>query len=370
MKLPLLAACTFASLATAQADVLYYKFEGGGAKALNYAPGSPAPGEGPITNTLTSAPNTSFVPGRFGAALNSGIATTPYQGNHVDTGWAPSVTGDYSWAAWLRNSRGAAGPSLTYVAGIPVSGAFRIYSGSSILLTVGNAGGTTYYSTVANVFSMATAGWVHVAFVVDTAAMTATYYLNGVPEAPRVLTALPNIQGATFWVGRQTASNAPSVYDLDEFRFLQRAVTPAEIGLWASMHPAGDSAFGAGCGASMHSSNGLPQLGNFGYGIGVAAPTPNGLGIVALGFSRTNAGALPLPLDLGTLLSGMSGCQWECSAEVTSLVLLDAAGHATLPFPLPPLAAYDQMAFYSQGLLLGGPLGQMTTNPLAIVVGN
>ncbi len=370
MKLRSLSALALLTSLAAQNDVLHYKFEGGGTKALNYAPNSPAPGEGAITNTLTTAPTSSFVPGRFGQALTSGITPAPLQANVVDTGWAPSVTGDYSWAMWMYNSRGTAGPSLTYLAGIPVSGAFRIYGGSTILLTVGGAGGTTYYSTVANVYGLATAGWVHVAFVVDTTAMTGTYYINGVPEAPRVLTAMPNITGSDFWIGRQTAAGAPSIYDIDEFRFLTRAVTAPEIAMWATQHPAGDSAFGTACDATLGSTNGLPQLGNVNYALTIGSSAPNGVGVLTMGLSRTSAGALPLPVDLGTFLAGMGGCNWECSAEVSLLTLLDPAGAATLGFQIPPVPGFDGIEFFAQGLFVGGPRGVVSTNPFAFVLGN
>lgn len=359
----------FASLA-AQNEVLWYKFEGGGTKAVNYAVGSPAPSQGAITNTLTTPPTSSYSPGRFGQALTSGIAVTPYQGNYVDTGWAPAVTGDYTWAMWMRNSRGSAGPSLTYIAGIPTSGSFRIYGGSSILLTVGGAGGTTYYSTVANVYSLATAGWVHVAFVVDTSAMTGTYYINGVAEAPRTLTALPNISGGDFYIGRQTTANAPSIYDIDEFRFLTRAANAAEVAAWASLNLAGESAFGTACDAALHGFNGLPQLGNLGYGLSVTSSAPGAIGVMAMGLSRTSAGALPLPVDLGTFLPGMVGCGFECSADVSMLMVLDGAGAGVLGFPVLPDPGYDGIEFYAQGLFVGGPRGTASTNPFAFVLGN
>jgi hypothetical protein len=355
---------------SAQSEVLYYKFEGGGAKALNYAQNSPAPGEGPVTNLLTTAPLDSFVPGPYGQALQGGSAVTPYQSNSVDTGWAPNVTGDYTWAMWIYNSRANPGPGLTYIAGIPVSGAFRIYGGSSILLTVGGAGGSTYYSTVANVYQMATAGWTHVAFVVDTVAMTGTYYINGVPEVPRVLTALPNIQGTSFMVGRQLPASAPSIYDIDEFRFETRAVTAAEISLWATTNPAGESRFGQGCDASMAGVAGLPQVGNLFYGLEATTSVPNSVGFITLGFSRTSANSIPLPVDLGTFVSGMSGCAWECSSEVTQLVVLGPTGAGQLAFPILPDPGYVGIELYSQGLFIGGPRGLMSTNPVGIVIGN
>lgn len=351
----------------AQNEVLYYKFEGGGTKALNYVPGSPAPGQGPITNTLTTGITTNFVPGMYGQALNGGVSTTEF--NYVDTGWSPSVTGDYSWAMWVRNSAGTPGPSLTYLAGVPNGSSFRIYGGSSTLLTVGGAGGTTYYATVANVYALATAGWTHVAFVVDTTAMTATYYINGVAEAPRVLTAAPNINGTPFYIGRAASTSYPSIYDIDEFRFLQRTATLAEIATWSTTHTAGVSEFSAGCDASL-ASNGLPQLGNFNYGLTVGSQTPNAIGIFAIGFSRTVTGPLSLPLDLGAYLSGMSGCQWEVSPDTTQLMVLDAQGSGSLGFPVLPNAGYDQLSLYAQGLFVGGPRGTMTTNPVAFILGN
>jgi hypothetical protein len=355
----------------AQNEILYYKFEGGGTKALNYAAGSPAPGQGAITNTLTTSPTGSYVPGRFGSALSASISptTAPYQANYVDTGWAPNVTGNYTWAMWMRNSRGTAGPSLTYIAGIPVSGMFRIYSGASILLTVGGAGGTTYYSTVANVYQLATAGWVHVAFVVDTTALTATYYINGVAEAPRVLTAAPNIIGNDFYIGVQYVNSYPSIYDVDEFRFLTRAATQAEITQWSTVNTAGSSVFGQGCGATLAPSGGLPQLGNYTYGF-TAAGLPNAVGFTTLGFSRNHFGPVTLPADLGSYVAGMGGCFWECSSEATLLTTLDPAGSATTALPILPQAQYDGLEIFAQSIFIGGPRGMMSTNPVCASIGN
>lgn len=369
MRIHCLLSLSLAASLCAQNEVLYYKFEGGGNKALNYAMNSPAPGEGPITNTLTTAPTTSFVPGRFGDALTSGTAVAPYQANVVDTGWAPSVTGDYTWAMWVNNLRGSPGPSLTYVAGIPVSGSFRIYGGSSTLLTVGNAGGTTYYRTLANIYQMASAGWVHVAFVVDTTAMTATYYVNGIAEPSVALTALPNISGPTFTIGRQNPTSAPSIYDIDEFRFLTRAATAGEILVWANANGAGSSSFGSGCDATMTTAS-TPAIGNLLYSLDVTAQAPNTVGFMALGLNRNNAGPIALPVDLGTFVSGMGGCPWECSNEVTHLMVLDAQGNGSLPFPIPPLPAFDGVQFYAQGIFVGGPRGLMSTNPVGMVLGN
>jgi hypothetical protein len=368
LALPLTLA-TAASL-HAQNDVLFYKFEGGGTKAVNYAVGSPAPGEGPILNTLTTAPVESYVAGRFGDALNSGIAVAPVQANYVVTNWSPSVTGDYTWSIWLRNTRLNPAPSLTYVVGIPTGGSFRLFTGGGALFTTGNAGGTTSYATVANVYQLATAGWLHLAFVVDTTAMTATYYVNGVAEPPRVLTGMPNITGTQFNIGRQLTTAAPSIYDIDEFRFLTRAVSAAEIQSWAAQNAAGAGAFGAGCSASLAPLNGPPVLGNVGFGFQGASSAPTSLGVLALGVSRTQWGALPLPFDLGLALPPLAGCQLECSADVTLTVITDAAGAFQQPFPIPPGAIYDGFQLYAQGLLLGGPNGLSSTNPVAVVVGN
>ena len=363
---------TLAAAVSAQNEILYYKFEGGaGAKALNYAPSSsPAPREGAITNLLTTAPTGSFVPGRFGTALTSGIATAPVQRNYVDTGWANPVpfTGSYTWAMWMRNSRNNPGPGLTYIAGIPVSGAFRIYSGSSILLTVGGAGGATYYSTTANIYQMSTAGWVHVAFVVDTTTMTAQYYVNGVAEAPLTLTAAPSFSGTTFLIGSQMTTNAPSIYDIDEFRFLGRTATVAEITAWSLANPAATSEFGAGCDATM-TTTGIPTIGNLTFGFtatGVSAAP----GTLLLGLSRTSLGAVPLPLNLGLLFPSMGGCNLESSAEFTFPLVLGGGGTGGIGFPILPNPTFDGLNLYAQGILIGGPRGLMTTNPVAVAIGN
>jgi len=210
---------------------------------------------------------------------------------------------------------------------------------------------------------------VHVAFVVDTGTMTGTYYINGVPEPPRLLTAAPSIVGADFYIGCQYVNTYPSIYDVDEFRFLTRAATAAEITTWATVNTAGSSVFGHGCDASLAPAGGLPQIGNLQYGFSATA-LPGSVGFMTFGFNRNHFGPFALPADLGGYIAGMGGCQWECSSEVTVLTVLGSSGTGTTSFPILPLAQYDGLEVFTQGLFIGGPRGMMSTNPVCASIGN
>jgi hypothetical protein len=362
-----------ASAVSAQNEILYYKFEGGaGTKVVNYTPSSsPAPRESPIFSNLPTAPAGSWVAGRFGTALAGGTAVTPYSINRVDTGWNPSsFTGSFSYGLWLRNTNNNPPPSLSYIFGIPTSLQFRVYTGSTTLLTTGNATGTTTTRTTANIYQLATAGWVHVALVVDASALTATYYVNGVAEPTITITGGANFAaGTAFVVGQQLPTLAPSIYDIDDFRFLGRAASAAEVTAWALANPAATSDFGAGCDATMTTTGGIPTIGNLTFGFtatGVSAAP----GTLLLGLSRTSLGAVPLPLNLGLLFPSMGGCNLECSAEFTFPLVLGGGGTGGVGFPILPNPTYDGLNLYAQGILIGGPRGLMTTNPVAVAIGN
>jgi hypothetical protein len=55
-----------------------------------------------------------------------------------------------------------------------------------------------------------------------------------------------------------------STFDMDEFRLVNRAVTPTEITLW-TLRSQADSPYGAGCNATLASVSGPPAMGNASY---------------------------------------------------------------------------------------------------------
>ena len=120
----------------------------------------------------------------------------------------------------------------------------------------GSWGGSNV-NTVANVQTLARAGWVHLACVLDGPALTGTYYINGVPEVPRVLTTAVNWTGSNFFVGKHSGLTNASIFSIDEFLLTNRALSAAEIGVLASSAYGADGRFGSSCGPVL-SGNGEP----------------------------------------------------------------------------------------------------------------
>lgn len=76
-----------------------------------------------------------------------------------------------------------------------------------------------------------------------------------------------------FNVGQQIPTLSASIYEIDDFRLLTPVATPAEVAAWAAASTAADAPYGAGCGATLTSSNGPPTLGNGTHGLTVSGPT-------------------------------------------------------------------------------------------------
>lgn len=73
---------------------------------------------------------------------------------------------------------------------------------------------------------------------------------------------------------------------------------------------------------------------------------PQGLGVVAMGFSATTFGGQALPLPLGGY--GMPGCDLLVAPEA-AVVLVGTGGSATWSLPLPAAAALLRVSFWNQG---------------------
>ncbi len=355
-----------ASSLTAQNEILYYKFnEGGGTTAINYANASPAP----ATGTITGGNTTHFAPGFSGSGLKATTATGIH--SYVETGWSGAWTGSFT-VAWFMRQAGTPGTTLSY---------FFANQGSFRCFTNGAAGTGLYvraYGTgvspadmflQTNIQTLANGQWLHIALVVDTVSSTGTFYLNGTAQTPIPFTGTPG-QTPTlpFRIGAHNSSSINRYYDIDEFRFLNRAVPANEILAWSLQASGADSAFGAGCGATMQGSGGEPAIGNVLYGhSGTGAA--NSAGTLTLGFSSTTLGAVPLPINLGLLFPTLPGCNLYGSADVTLPFAVDAGGNFSIAFPILNNPFLIGATLYNQGVILGGAASLQTTNGVAVSIG-
>ncbi|MCC6672848.1 MAG: LamG domain-containing protein [Planctomycetes bacterium] len=366
----LAATLTLAPAALVAQDILFYRFdEGGGTKAINYATGSPAPAEGTIVSGLAGAPQSSWAPGRFGTALAAGQGTAALF-NRVDTGWVPGTyTGSLSYAMWVRINNPAAPPSLFYVLGAPTGGAFRVFSGTSGLIFTSGIGSSP--ASVANVVTLARAGWVHVAFVLDTTALTTQYFINGVPETPRTITSAPSwTSNVNFLVGNQLTTSPGSFFDLDEVLLTRRVLSPLEIQLLASTSRAADGIYKAGCGTlALGSAGGPPALGNGGYALTLSSPGPLSYAL-GIGSNRRDVGGVPLPFDLAPLFPGLGTCLLDTSMDILVLNGAKGPGGTNVPFAIPNLPSLAGTSLFLQVSGVGGATPLELSNGLSIGLGS
>ncbi|MCB9933984.1 MAG: putative Ig domain-containing protein [Planctomycetes bacterium] len=215
----LLALMAFAGGLFAQVpQQLYYKFnEGAGTTTANDA----SPGAGTPTMTLNTG-NSWQATGQLNAAMNfSGT------GSNMATGYAANFTNNDSFTVefWIR---GAATSTLGYITGDTTSGSLRVFTGG-----VAGTGGIVWRGTgwtdcgvTVGVFD---GTWHHVAYVFDGTAKTMTMYLDGVQAAQNVSQTSAAITGTAWYVGGYSATTAPHIGDMDEFRFWNVARSQAEI---------------------------------------------------------------------------------------------------------------------------------------------
>lgn len=365
-----LAAVTFSPTLLAQ-EYLHYKWQSGCfGNVINYAANSPAPNEGTIVTNLPNAPAGSWTAGPFGTALTGASVVAPATHNYVDTGWNPgTITGDMTWACWLKMDPNAPTPSLTYVFG--TGGTFRIFTGGGgFFLTSGWGGGNV--NTVANVQTLARAGWTHIACVLNSTTLTGTYYINGVPETPVTMTAPVNWTGTTFFVGKHSGLTNANIFDLDEFLLVGSALSASEVMALVNGPRGASGEFGSSCGSILSSNGQAPTIGNTNYAVTLSsAPT---LALTWLMFGNTRCSlfnnTFPLPQDLGMFEASLTGCQVHVDNDVGVLSQITQNGTATYPFALPPWSALAGYQLYAQALTYDLSSSQLSSsNALAISIG-
>ncbi len=371
-----LSLCALAGSAVqAQSDVLYYKFEAGaGKKAINYAAGTGlAPAEGNFVSTYPGGG--SWALGKFGQGAmlgshfdpkNPGTSNGAYY-NYLDTGWVPKIKGSFT-VAWFMKERSPQ-RTLNYIfSGV---GSFRCFTNGVAgkgLWVRAWGGSPADLKLTYDIQAAAKAKWVHVALVVDAAAKKATWYVDGKAQAPITLLAGAIVHGTRpMKIGQHTTSSFSFNYDLDEFRFSNRAATPAEILAWATKDLAAAGKYGKGCGGTL-SSPGVPVLGKP-FFMDFTGPASSPF-FLSLGLSRTRFGALTLPFDLGAVIPGMSGCNWESNMTVILTGALNSSGKGKAAVPVPANPIFVGATLYNQALMLSGGSKLSTTNGLGMAIGN
>jgi hypothetical protein len=374
------------ALASAQ-DFIQYRFDSPcTTEVVNYATGPAAlPANGVLESTSPTSPYTTGV---FGGALAAGstVATTYY--NRVRTGWDPGtqpVNGDFTMAFFMRQQ--TANGSAFYIMGAP-SGGVRLFTNGiagrglyqRLILASGGNGinasiANDFYlpAAVVDVQTLAAAGWVHVAIVVDATAQTADWYVNGVS----VLQLTGVVGGASITAaGPYTVGyySSTSHFDIDEFLVSLRAYTPAEILALSLVSKGGDGDYTMGvpaqCGTlGLGSTGGAPSIGNATYALQVNT-AQTGFYAVLLGFDRCSLGGfVPLPVDGGTLLPLAAGCSLLTDIGI-SIGGFATGTPATVPFAIPGDQSFAGLNLYSQAVLLDTVSGSLSaSNGFAIGLG-
>lgn len=372
-------------------DFIHYKFDSTcTTEVINYATGPQA-----LATNGTLQSNSSLSPwdsGVWGGCLAGGSNVTTTYYNRVVTGWNPGtqpVTGALTMAWFMRQRPGSAlNTTLSYLSGAP-SGGFRLFTNGiagrglyqrEIFPSGGNGSSAPrdFFLPAANadIQTLAASNWVHVAIVIDPAAGTADWYVNGTSALQ-----ISGVPGASitlagpFMVGAYStsATGAGSLYDMDEFLMSFRAYSAAEI-LAMSLAPrAGDGDYLSGtttqCGTlGLASAGGPPSLGNTGYGL-VVSPSAPSFYTILTGFDRClYAGVFAMPFDGGLLAPMAAGCQ--VLADNLLNVGGVAVGPTTQPFPV-PAGGFAGLNLYCQAVAIDlSTLAISASNGFAIGIAN
>ncbi|MEO6597532.1 MAG: LamG-like jellyroll fold domain-containing protein [Planctomycetota bacterium] len=338
-------------------DLLHYKFdEHCGAEVVNFAAGS-ATGNATIVTTLPGGATAARTPGQFDHALTGTIYPLGGGNTFRNSGWAPNtVTGNLSFSMWIRNRPGnPTAIGFGYLFGASGTGAnSRLFTGTSGKMFL--SGLPSSVTSVADLTTLLNSGWVHIACTVDSTALQAIWYINGVADPAVTLSAPVSISGTDFSIGsRNNAGSSLSPLDTDEFLLTQIVWTPAQV-LALSLAPrAGDGDYTSGiltqCGAgnvTLGSVGGAPAAGNLAYALQVSATTPS-LFLLLAGFDKCNyAGAIPLPLNGTPLLPLLNGC-WILADAPVILNGIVTGPPTSLPLPIPGGTPYST-SIYTQAL--------------------
>jgi len=367
----LLSALVATATVSAQGDILKYKFDSGcQGDVINYATGPQAQGPGTLVTggTLPTGFSSWEPNGRFGGALTGGsnVSGSSYY-NRVESGWLnPVVSGDLTLAFWMRQ-RNSPGTGLSYIWG--GAGSLRmftngiansgLYQREIVTGGAGNPNGRDLELTT-DVQSLAAAGWVHIALVVDGTANTATWYIDGQQDSQIVGVGQADInETGEVNVGMHALTSSVSSYDLDDFLLSNRAYSAVEIlGLFTET-PSGAGTYDSGvtsqCGSTTLDTMNTPAVPstNFMLNVNTAA---TGFRSIVIGFSRCDfaGGAFSLPAA-GSMLSPLAaGCSVLTSADVLSLDNVGSGSYMET-LAIPNDNNLRGLTVYAQAVVLDAP---------------
>jgi hypothetical protein len=321
---------TLSSLASAQEE-LYYKFDRGvGTVAVNYGT---APVASEVINAGGSGPWAAV--GQAGGSLEGSPSNSATHYNYCNTGWTAAHTGSFTVHWWMKERY--VPPSTSYFfSGI---GSFRCFTGGAanqdlLLRAWGGAPADIRMPLVgASLQTRAkAANGVTVSLVVDGTALSAQWYVDGLPHGTAIaLTSaapLPNPSSLPLLIGKHTSNSSTSAYDIDEFRFASRAASAVEIRTWHNAPSAASGSFGpTNCGITLTTSGGAPTEGNANHAYNIAGPANLQFLLVV--------GVQPQPgFDMGIAFPGLKGCIFYPQFLV-QVVGAAPNGAAVIPTPIP-----------------------------------
>ncbi|MBL8896363.1 MAG: PKD domain-containing protein [Planctomycetes bacterium] len=347
---------------TASAEVLEYHFnEVRGTRVFNAASTTLAPSTGtlPVANWQADPQRAGFQGNEPGFGCLAADRITPTN-QVVETTWALEMPRQWTLAWWQRRS-GAHGP-----------GEMRVFSfGADAFIETGGTHGA------AMIFSRAFGGsisslsgadspagvWTHFALLVDDAAGTAEWRVNGVPR--NAVSVAPGSfrmrDCATLKIGGGgPATTVPftSGYELDDVRLYARLVLPS---LRAPLAPylfenAAQTLYDQGCSTSssvpLINGNSAPQVGNASYAIQLSGAGAGASASLVVGFTTHVFGLFPLDLSAtfgpGCVLSPFPDLGFGVAAPL---------GSASFPSPIAPDPLLIGAHAYAQWLVIGSSIG-------------
>lgn len=130
---------------------------------------------------------------------------------------------------------------------------------------------------------------------------------------------------------------------------------------WESVTSLG---YGSGClGVTIDKTN-RPAIGSTDFDVKVVGASPATSALLCLGGSRTQWGAMSLPLDLKPF--GAPTCSMLTSIDASVAALTDGAGNARITLPVPNQTSLVGTALHTQWISMDAT----TTNPLALAFSN